>query len=232
MPHDVPHKPAFFRYGIAALISVGALGLRLWLGFVLGPTLPFVLFYPAIALSAFVGGLGPGVLSTFLCALAGEYFLIEPRGSFGVASTGDAIGLVIFGLVGVLISALFEGRRHNAQRAHRSEERLRLTLLSISDAVITTDAAGVITHMNPVAEAMTGYSAAAARERRLTEVLVLRDEPSGENVCGALVERSTSERRVLGASSTASYRVRDARSTWTRRSHRSSSRVARRRGLS
>ena len=41
-------------------------------------------------------------------------------------------------------------------------ELLRVTLQSISDAVITTDAQGEITWMNPVAERMTGWLAAEA----------------------------------------------------------------------
>ncbi len=49
-------------------------------------------------------------------------------------------------------------------------ELLRVTLQSIGDAVITTDAASRITWMNPVAERLTGWLSAEAISRPLTQV--------------------------------------------------------------
>jgi two-component system, cell cycle sensor histidine kinase and response regulator CckA len=51
-----------------------------------------------------------------------------------------------------------------------SEENLRITLDSIGDAVITTDARGRITRMNPVATELTGWSIEAAANRPLPEI--------------------------------------------------------------
>lgn len=60
-------------------------------------------------------------------------------------------------------------------------ERLRaqVTLASIADGVITTDAAGRVDYLNAAAEALSGWIIAAARGRRLDEVLRLRDEHTG-----------------------------------------------------
>lgn len=49
-------------------------------------------------------------------------------------------------------------------------ERLRVTLQSIGDSVITTDANGMVTWLNPVAERMTGWTAAEAEGQPLERV--------------------------------------------------------------
>jgi len=60
------------------------------------------------------------------------------------------------------------------------EQDLAITLDSIGDAVIVTDAAGLITRMNPVAERLTGYSGSDCLKRPLSEVFRIEDEASGE----------------------------------------------------
>ena len=59
-----------------------------------------------------------------------------------------------------------------------SEERLRVTVESIGDAVIATDEVGYVTLMNPVAQAMTGWTEASARGRALEEIFIIVDETS------------------------------------------------------
>ena len=49
-------------------------------------------------------------------------------------------------------------RQRNEAAAHQQRAVLALTLGSIGDAVLTTDTAGRITFLNPVAEALTGWS--------------------------------------------------------------------------
>jgi len=57
-----------------------------------------------------------------------------------------------------------------------SEERLRITLSSIGDAVLTTDAQGVVTYLNPVAERLTGWPTPEAAGLPLGQVLPLINE--------------------------------------------------------
>ena len=47
---------------------------------------------------------------------------------------------------------------HSDNLLHDEREWLRVTLSSIGDAVITTDTSGGVTFLNPVAEALTGWS--------------------------------------------------------------------------
>ena len=51
-----------------------------------------------------------------------------------------------------------------------SEEKLAVTLNSIGDAVIATDARARVTRLNPVAEQLTGWTQAEATGRPVDEV--------------------------------------------------------------
>jgi PAS domain S-box-containing protein len=67
--------------------------------------------------------------------------------------------------------------RVRAEEAVReSEERNRTTLQSLGDAVIATDGSGRITQMNPVAETLTGWLEAAARDQPLASVFRIVNE--------------------------------------------------------
>ena len=68
-------------------------------------------------------------------------------------------------------------KRKTAEAALRaSEQHLAITLQSIGDAVISTDAAGNIDRMNLAAERLTGWPSADARGRPLAEVFRVIDE--------------------------------------------------------
>jgi diguanylate cyclase (GGDEF)-like protein/PAS domain S-box-containing protein len=60
------------------------------------------------------------------------------------------------------------------------KERLRVTLESIGDGVISTDADERIIFMNPTAETMTGWTAAEAMGRSVAEVFLIKFESTGE----------------------------------------------------
>jgi PAS domain S-box-containing protein len=67
--------------------------------------------------------------------------------------------------------------RQRAEEALRQQsEWLRVTLASIGDAVISTDAEGRVTFLNPVAESLTGWPQAEARGRPLPEVFHIVNE--------------------------------------------------------
>jgi len=80
------------------------------------------------------------------------------------------------------MAAVFQdviGRRLATDELERERQRLAVTLSSIGDAVIATDGGGRVTLMNPVAEALTGWSAAAATGRMLGEVFRVESAESG-----------------------------------------------------
>ena len=67
-------------------------------------------------------------------------------------------------------------------RQLRDEEWLRVTLSSIGDAVITTDARDRVTFLNPVAESLTGWSLQDALGRPLSGVIGIINEETRQPV--------------------------------------------------
>ncbi len=69
-----------------------------------------------------------------------------------------------------VLAALLRRARAAEFRRRTSEQRLRVTLQSIGDAVIATDTQALIVFMNPVAERLTGWDGPDATGRELSEV--------------------------------------------------------------
>ena len=68
-----------------------------------------------------------------------------------------------------------EARRRAEEKLAEERERLRITLQSIDDAVITTDAQTHITYINAAAESLLGLDMKAIEGRRVDEVIHLLD---------------------------------------------------------
>ncbi|MCC5870266.1 MAG: PAS domain S-box protein [Gammaproteobacteria bacterium] len=66
-------------------------------------------------------------------------------------------------------------RKLSEMAVFEEKERLLVTLKSIGDAVITTDASGAVTDLNPAAEELIGWEARVARGRPIDEVLTIVD---------------------------------------------------------
>jgi diguanylate cyclase (GGDEF)-like protein/PAS domain S-box-containing protein len=69
---------------------------------------------------------------------------------------------------------------------HRERELAEVTLRSIGDAVITTDPRLRVTSLNPIAEAMTGWTSNEAQGRPIEEVFQLFDAQHGSTVSNPL----------------------------------------------
>ena len=78
-----------------------------------------------------------------------------------------------------------------------AKERAEVTLHSIGDAVITTDTAGVVTYLNPVAETLTGWTQTEAIGRPLDVVFRIFDEATDEAASNP-VERCLRDGRIVG----------------------------------
>ena len=154
------------RYGVAALVVALAIGVRLLL---LQPapngSLPLLIFTLAVIASACYGGLGPGLLTTALSALAGAYLFVEPYHTLFIGGSTEQVRLVLFILIGALVSLLAQAMRTARRRTEenrlalrRTEKNLRLMVDSVQDyAIFAIDLDGHITNWNSGVERVLGY---------------------------------------------------------------------------
>lgn len=84
-------------------------------------------------------------------------------------------------------------RKQGEEALYEEKERTRVTLATIGDAVISTDAVGCIKHMNPAAERITGWSGTEALSQPLERVFHLADEAARST----LIRRDGSELALI-----------------------------------
>jgi len=89
--------------------------------------------------------------------------------------TVSILAIALLALLGFIV-------RRDTAKVRASEEQLATTLRSIGDAVIATDARGLVTLMNPVAESVTGWLAADARGASLDAVFRIINEETRNTV--------------------------------------------------
>ena len=162
------------RYGVAVLAVGAALLVKVLLDPLTAQETPFLLVFGAIMVSAWYGGLGPGLLATGLSALATDYFFLSPQGSFSLFGT-EIVDLSVLVLEGVLVSVLtssLRSARHRAERStiearrheeslRESEERFRLMVEGVKDyAIFMLDPGGCVTTWNDGAKRIEGYEEA------------------------------------------------------------------------
>ncbi|MEJ6480828.1 PAS domain S-box protein [Nostoc punctiforme UO1] len=140
MPHI--HYSQLLRSGIVVLIATLALVLMLMLDPWLSMSgTPFLLFFGAVMVSAWYGGLKSGLLATSLSALLSNYFFLPPAYELSFDQS-NSVRIGLFALQGLLFSILYEALKTakrradtNLQQLRVSEERFRLALSS-SDIVV------------------------------------------------------------------------------------------------
>jgi PAS domain S-box-containing protein len=169
-------------YGTAFIALVAALLLRSFLDLWMGESMPLVTLYGAVAAAVWIGGYRPAMLVAFLGYFACNYLFMSPRALFTLTGVGDLIGLVAYSFTCSLIIIFGEAARAAQRHANQRREVLQVTLRSIGDAVITTDVAGRITSMNPVAESLTAWTQGEAVGQPLDAVFRLVNETTREPV--------------------------------------------------
>jgi K+-sensing histidine kinase KdpD len=115
-------------YSIAIALFIIELIGRFALTEVLPTGFPFLTFFPAILLSAYLGGIGPGIVCATISTVAALYWFIPPVGGFSL-NLQSAVALVFFiviSIVDLLIIHVMQRSLHEL----RQERNLTRTLLT------------------------------------------------------------------------------------------------------
>src|SRR5215211_4054691 len=160
---SVKHTSPFLRYGVAVLAVGVAFGLKLLLDSLIVQDVPFLLVFGAIMVSAWYGGLGPGLLATVAAGLATDYFFLPPKGSFSWFGL-ETVLLLVFLAEGTLVCLLAEALRAARSRAEGSklegENRLRTLVERVPAITYTGEVGGdhALAYVSPQIEEVLGFS--------------------------------------------------------------------------
>jgi len=107
---------------------------------------------------------------------------LEERATTG---SGGELGQLEAG-INAMAAALAKARKLEQDRSDDAlfleRVRAQVTLASIGDGVVTTDAKGHVSYMNPVAEQFTGWTSEQACGRLLDEVFQIMDETTDKQI--------------------------------------------------
>jgi signal transduction histidine kinase len=117
------------RYGLALGSVLAAFAVRFILEPTLGAVAPLVLFSLAVTVSAWYGGLGPGLVATMASGLLGDYFFIPPLHTFRLSThnLSEQVELYLFYITGIAISLM-------SQERFSSREKLQQLLIREREA--------------------------------------------------------------------------------------------------
>src|SRR5260370_19174435 len=121
-----PKPPAIWGYGIA-VVSVAAALTVSQLPAVHLQDAPVSLFLCAVILSAWFGGIRPGLLALSLSAFAFNYYFLPPIHSLG-PKTEEIPRLVIFTVSALFVGSLSAAERRAIESLRRARDDLRKTV--------------------------------------------------------------------------------------------------------
>ena len=187
-PSAQPPKAAVKAQAFSLIfLSVAASTLiRLALNPVFGTRVAFIMFFPAVVFSAWIGGWIGGLTGLALSTLAAVYFFLSPTHTLLIATHADQLTLAVFVVVGLSVSAISsaqhksrrdaESAAEEAQRtvaALRESEARKSVILEVAlDCIITIDGKGHIVDFNPAAEGTFGYRASEVVGRPIAETII------------------------------------------------------------
>lgn len=204
----VTRQRPIVSYAVAIVSVLLAAVLRWLAGDWLGGAIPFLTFFPAVLVSALVGGLWGGVLATGLSACIAGYFFLEPASQWTLNLRGG-IALLGFIIVAAIIVLAVVLLRQAIDTIAVQEQNQRSLIEAAPNGIVVVGPHGVIVGLNARAEALFGYDRAELIGKAV-EVLV------PEKIAAAHVGfrehfQAAPETRPMGAGRDLCARCRDGR---------------------
>jgi PAS domain S-box-containing protein len=175
-----PRPRPLLHYLAAAAITAGAVALRVLLEPMWAAEAPFITLFPAVMLSAWIGGFGPGVLATAGSAFAAAYFWLEPYRTWKIALPAELalLGLFVLACLGlcILTQALTRARARLDALLDASPVGLgfhdgALRYIRVNRALAAINGRPPEAHTGHTGREILGAAAADVVEPILTEVL-------------------------------------------------------------
>lgn len=185
-------KSLLFRYGLAILVTAGALLVREVLDPYLGNYTPFITMFPTVALLAAYVGLGPSALSVVLGLFGVIYWFVPPRHSFAVwQHPVNLIATVVYLIFGAVMVVGGEWSRRSRVRLRRTRVLFETFLDNSPGAEYLKDESGTYVYANRTnksrfASGFVGktdfdiFPKATAQQFRENDLAILRDNQPRE----------------------------------------------------
>lgn len=205
---------ALRRYAVACLLVAVSFALRQLGQPWLGESVPFLQFFPAIMLAAWLGGLGPGLLAVGASAGLSVSFFTPTAGMPRPGDPAAAISLLFFAATGAGISWFIDRLRRAEERERAAASRHRGRTLELQtildtavDGIVVSDARGVVESFNRGAERLFGYPAAEVIGRNVSMLMPPPDRERHDDYLARYL--SSGEARVIGKGRAVNGRRKD-----------------------
>jgi PAS domain S-box-containing protein len=169
------------QYAFALLVLAASTGFRILLNSTLGDSLPYIFYFVAMAVVSLTCDLYPAILELVGSAVLANIFFIVPQYHLSFSKQALLSGVLYLISASAIVYA-GQAYRRSAKALQEQQDWLHTTVTNIGDAVIATDANGLITLMNKVAETLTGWSLVQSRGKPLAEVFRILNQETRQPV--------------------------------------------------
>jgi two-component system CheB/CheR fusion protein len=176
----VPLQSVWARYGCALALTFAATSVGLTVTGPLGLRGVGLFVFPlAVLASAWLGGMGAGILTAVTTAVAVAFFFLKPVGLFSVDAPQERIALAVFVMASIVESTVIGTSRRSERRLSRltdavgaSEAKYRILFERNPEPIWIFDVkTGVIFAANDAALETYGYDADQAQRMRIDALL-------------------------------------------------------------